>query len=326
MRDALAGDRAPGHDAVSVIICAYTLERWAHLRAAVDSVARQTVPPIEIIVVIDGNDELERRAREQLAGAVVLRNAHVPGLSGGRQTGAEHAGGSVLAFLDDDAEAAPDWLEHLTAPYADPLVLGVGGLIEPAWDGQRPSWFPPEFDWVVGCSYVGLPEGTARVRNPIGANMSVRAEVLARAGTFDPRLGRAPGAKPLSGTAEETELGIRAARSHPGHYWIHEPRARVTHAVPMQRATWRYFVRRCVVEGTAKALLSGIAGSSDGLRTERAYVSRVLPRAAWRELRRGMRGEGGAFRQAAAIIAGVGITAASYGWSRIRDRPAADAA
>jgi glycosyltransferase involved in cell wall biosynthesis len=302
----------PEPETFSVIICAYTLDRWVNLCAAVESVRGQAKVALETIVVIDGNDELERRARGELTGVEVLHNVHRAGLSGGRQTGADRARGSILAFLDDDAAADPDWLEQLAGAYEDPLVLGAGGLIEPAWEQSRPRWFPPEFAWVVGCTYAGMPRKTARIRNPIGANMSVRATVLRRAGAFDPRLGRAPGAKALSGTAEETEFSIRASREHPGHYWLYEPRARVVHAVPPERATWRYFVRRCVVEGTAKALLASITGSDDGLRSERAYARSILPRAMLRELGRGVRGHPEGFARASAIVAGLTITAMAY--------------
>jgi glycosyltransferase involved in cell wall biosynthesis len=304
-------------DTISVIVCTHTLERWTNLRAAVESVREQTLTPIDTIVVIDGDEELERRARAELAGVEVVRNDHDRGLSGGRQSGAERARGSILAFLDDDAIADRDWLARLAEVYADPLVLGVGGSIEPAWEQPPPRWFPPEFNWVVGCSYAGMPTSTQRVRNVIGANMSMRAAVLAQAGAFDARLGRAPGSKALSGSAEETELCIRAARAHPGHYWIYEPRARVVHSVPPQRGSWRYFVRRCAVEGTAKAVLSDIAGADDGLSSERAYVRSVLPRAFARELAAGMRGHRGGFARASAITAGLAITAAAYGRGRL---------
>jgi GT2 family glycosyltransferase len=315
-------------DTISVIVCTHTLDRWENLRAAVESVRAQTLAPAQTIVVIDGDQELERRAFAELEGVEVVRNSHDPGLSGGRQTGAEHARGSILAFLDDDAVADRDWLERLAEAYLDPMVLGVGGAIEPAWEQPPPRWFPPEFNWVVGCSYVGMPASTQRVRNVIGANMSMRAAVLAQAGAFDPRLGRAPGAKALSGSAEETELCIRAARAQPGHYWIYEPRARVVHAVPPQRGTWRYFARRCAVEGTAKAMLSCIAGADDGLSSERAYVRSVLPRALRRELAGAVRGRRDGLARALAITAGLAITAAAYGRTRWmsagRLRPGAD--
>jgi len=301
---------------VTVIVCSHTLERWQNLSAAVESVHAQTLVPAQTIVVIDGDEELERRARSQLDGVEVVRNRHRPGLSGARQSGAELARGSILAFLDDDAVADDDWLEQLMAVYRDPMVLGVGGSIEPAWEQPPPRWFPPEFNWVVGCSYPGMPVSAERVRNVIGANMSMRAAVLARVGAFDSRLGRAPGARALSGSAEETELCIRAARLHPGHYWIYEPRARVVHAVPAQRGTWRYFVRRCAVEGTAKGVLTRIAGGADALRSERAYVHSVLPRAVRRELAGAARGRRDGLARASAIVSGLAITAGAYGWSR----------
>ena len=297
---------------ISVIICAYTLERWDNLVEVVGSVLAQTRPALETIVVIDGNDELARLARETFADAVVLANAYEPGLSGGRRTGSERARGEVVAFIDDDAVADPDWLEQLSGPYQDPNVLGAGGVIEPLWEQPPPRWFPAEFNWVVGCTYAGMPVHRDRIRNPIGANMSVRATVLARTGAFDPRLGRVPGAKAVSGAAEETEFCVRASQLHPGHYWIYEPRARVRHHVPPQRATWRYFVRRCVVEGTSKAQLAQVTGAEDGLRTERRYVRSVLPRAVLRDLVEGARGRLEGFAQAAAIFAGLAITTSAY--------------
>jgi hypothetical protein len=302
---------------VSVIICAYTMERWDNLASAVESLARQSLAPIETIIVIDGNSELEQRARSAFPDALVLLNAYDQGLSGGRRTGAEGASGAVLAFLDDDAIADPDWLEQLCGPFADPHVLGVGGLIDPLWERSAPGWFPAEFNWVVGCTYAGMPVERGRIRNPIGANMSVRADVLARTGTFDARLGRAPGGAVVSGAAEETEFSIRASRIHPMHYWIYEPKARVQHSVPPQRATWSYFVRRCVVEGSAKALLARFTGAADGLQSERNYAVAVLPRAVLRELAIGARGDVHGFARAGAIIAGLTITSVSYARTRV---------
>ena len=42
---------------VSVIICAYTLDRWTSLQEAIASCSNQTRQPDEVIVVIDYNDE-----------------------------------------------------------------------------------------------------------------------------------------------------------------------------------------------------------------------------------------------------------------------------
>ncbi len=301
----------------SVIICAYTLDRWDDLVAAIASVRDQTSPPLETILVIDRSEDLLARAQQSISDVTIVANAHRGGLSGGRQTGADLARGEILAFLDDDAIADPDWLEELERPYADPNVLGVGGLIEPSWVEPTPPWFPAEFNWVVGCSYHGLPTEPARVRNTIGANMSVRAEVMRRTGDWEMELGRAYDGDALGSTAEETEFCIRATRLHPGGYWMHAPAARVSHRVPPERATWSYFVRRCRIEGKAKAVIAELEGASTGLESERAYAFSVLPRAVARELARAGRGSFDGLGRAAAIVAGLLITGFEYGRTKL---------
>ncbi|MEP7358336.1 MAG: glycosyltransferase family 2 protein, partial [Anaerolineales bacterium] len=227
----------------SVIVCAYTEARWDALRAAVQSLRSQTVQPAEVIVVIDHNLRLLEQARQALKGARVVENSHARGLSGARNTGAELARGEVVAFIDDDACAAPDWLERLLAGYTNEAVIGVGGAILPEWAGARPAWFPSEFDWVVGCTYRGLPLGRAPVRNLIGANMSLRRSVFAGVGGFSSEVGRV--AK-LPAGCEETELCIRAGQKWPAAVILYDPAAQVRHHVPAERANWRYFTARCV--------------------------------------------------------------------------------
>jgi glycosyltransferase involved in cell wall biosynthesis len=150
---------------VSVVICGYAEERWSDLAAAIESVRRQTVPAREIIVVIDHNSKLLLHARQCLRDVKVLENSNPPGASGARNCGAALVRGAIIAFLDDDAVAEPDWLANCLRHYHDPRVLGVGGALLPLWRGKRPRWFPEEFNWVIGCTYTGLPEATSAVRN-----------------------------------------------------------------------------------------------------------------------------------------------------------------
>ena len=116
---------------VSVVICAYTLDRWHALGASVQSCFDQTEPPIEIIVVIDYNDELFHRATAAFGTAIVVKNVSTKGLSGARNCGVAASSSEVVAFLDDDALADPTWLEELTKPLVDPLVCGTGGWVVP---------------------------------------------------------------------------------------------------------------------------------------------------------------------------------------------------
>jgi glycosyltransferase involved in cell wall biosynthesis len=301
---------------VSVIICAYTERRWDDLSAAVASAAGQTVAPLEIIVVSDHNRGLLERARRELRSAAVIANEQVRGLSGARNSGLAAARGEVIAFLDDDAVAEPDWLERLLEHYRDPRVVGVGGAVEPVWPHGRPSFMPDEFDWVVGCTYRGLPTTGAAVRNLIGANMSLRRTVFDKVGTFRADVGRV-GTRPVG--CEETELCIRARRRLPGSRMIYEPRARVRHRVTAERAAWRYFRARCWSEGLSKAIVARAAGRDDGLSSERRYVTRTIPRGVVRGIEDAVAGrDASGLARAAAIVAGLTITTAGYAVGTLR--------
>lgn len=262
------------------------------------------------MVVIDHNEDLLARFKAQYPDVKAVANEHGRGLSGARNTGVAHATGEIVAFLDDDAVAAPDWLERLQAHYRDSDVLGVGGMVAPRWEGgSKPRWFPSEFLWVVGCSYKGQPERLAAVRNLIGANMSYRRGVLDMAGGFREGIGRI-GLRPLG--CEETELSIRALQQHPGGRVLYDPEARVEHRVPRNRMTPRYFIERCYAEGLSKALVARLVGSDSGLSSERTYTFQVLPRGVLAGLRSGLRGHAGGFGRAFAIVAGLGTTTFGY--------------
>ena len=296
---------------VSVILCAYTEARWHDLVAAVASLRCQTLPPTEIIVAVDHNRALAERARAELRGVIVVENSADRGLSGARNSGVAAASGSIIAFLDDDACADADWLAQLLLVFADPAVSGVGGAIEPAWPADRPAWFPREFDWVVGCTYQGMPTEIAPVRNLIGCNMAFRHEVFTQIGGF--RIGRV-GALSIGQENDETEFCIRLAQQEPRAMLRYQPSARVQHQVSANRTTFSYFVRRCFSEGLSKARLARQVGTQQGLATERDYTLRTLPAGVWRGLRDG---SAAGWARALTIIAGVTITTIGYGFGLI---------
>lgn len=305
---------------ISVVICTYTDERWTDLIDAIESVRAQTVPPRELIVVVDHNEPLAARLRSMYSDVVVVPNAEERGLSGARNSGVAAAHGAIIAFLDDDAVAVPDWLAHLHAAYADPHVLGAGGTIEAAWPHARPAWFPAEFDWVVGCTYLGMPTTRSAVRNLIGANISFRREVFAGVGGFRHGIGRI-GKRPLGG--EETELCIRARQRWPLAVFLYEPRAHVYHHVAPARTTWSYFWARCYAEGLSKAMLARFVGQGDALSSERTYTLRTLPRGVVRNVREAVvRRDRAGFARAAAIVGGLGVTTSGYLVGRVVQRVA----
>ena len=113
-----------------------------------------------------------------------MESHETPGLSGARNAGLQAASQPITVFLDDDAEARPGWLAALSSRTVRRMWWPPGAASTPCGrDSAR--WLPPAFNWVVGCSYRGLPENTGVVRNPIGANMSMRTRLALAAGGFD---------------------------------------------------------------------------------------------------------------------------------------------
>ena len=306
-----------GQPTTSVVVCAYTLDRWDLLAAAVREAGRQAHRPLEVVLVVDHNDELAARARRELdlPGISVVANGYRRGLSGARNTGVERASGDVVAFLDDDAVPEPGWLAALVAPFCDPSVVATGGVARPVWSQGRPEWFPREFDWVVGCSYRGQVSGAADIRNPLGCNMAFRRSVLADAGGFREGVGRV-GRQPLG--CEETELCIRVRQRVPSARIVSVPDAVVDHFVSPDRHRFAYFRRRCFAEGMSKAVVTDTVGAGDGLSSERAYVTHALPTGVVAGLRSSVddRTLAGAARSVA-ILAGLGFTVAGYVRGRV---------
>lgn len=302
---------------VSVVICAYSEKRWEQICAAVKSALCQDMPPVEVLLVVDHNASLAARARRELVGVTVLESDDVPGLSGARNTGLRAASQPITAFLDDDAEARPGWLASLVQPYSSPGVVATGGSVHPRWPELAPRWLPPEFYWVVGCCYRGLPESASPVRNPIGANMSMRTGLALEVGAFDVTFGRV-GTRPAG--CEETELAIRLTAHRPSSAVYYVPAAAVDHHVGPERLKLRYFLHRCWYEGLSKASVVEMAGVSVGLARERRQVAVVIPRALLTNLRRSVTGDAGAFMRSAAILVGLTLTTGGYLIGRIRLR------
>lgn len=310
---------------ISVVICAHTEKRWRETCTAVESVWAQSLPSEEIIVVVDHNPALLSSLAAALPDVTVVENREARGLSGGKNTGAGMARGEVVAFLDDNAVADPDWLRYFADSYSDPAVIGVGGLTLPDWKAPRPAWFPEEFAWVVGCTYRGMPESRAPVRNLLGGNASFRREAFEIAGGFQNGIGRSAGKRPLG--CEETEFCIRISQRSPGSVFLFDNRSKIWHLVPPERCRFSYFRARCYAEGLSKALVTASVGVADGLSSERRYTTKVLPLGVMGGMADAVHGDLPGLGRAAAIVTGVTATVAGYsaGWlqQRARRRPEA---
>ncbi len=253
----------------TVIICAYTEARWDRLREAVASIEAQTLHATQTILCIDHNARLAERCRrywgDRSLGLTVIEN-HYPGrLGSARNSGMECAHGDVVAFLDDDAAAQPDWLERLAEIYArNPSIHAVGCAPLPVFETQRPAWFPFEFDWIFGCAYRGLPTQRAPVGRLIGAAMSVRRASVLAVGGFH------------SDDHDDMDLTHRIIHEYGAESVLYDSTITVSHFVTAQRVTWSYFWRRCFVVNRGKVLAFADMGAAADRGAEIGFVLRLV--------------------------------------------------
>jgi glucosyl-dolichyl phosphate glucuronosyltransferase len=294
--------------AASVVIACHSEERFDQLLAAVDSARRQVPAPDQVIIAVDNNPSLCDRLGSAVEGIEIVDHRGERGASAARNTGAARARNPYLVFLDDDVHAHRGWLHELLAPFADPRVIGTGGMTMPAWQGSRPRWFPAEFGWVVGASHTGLPTELAPVRNVWAENMAVRRSAFEAVGGFRDGFGKVG----ATSRPEDTDLCIRIGVNSPGSWWAYVPTAVVDHFVPRARSTFSFFLRRCYWEGAGKVEMSAHLADQRDLDDERSYLTRTLPRAVVAHL-----GNGHPSR-AFAILAGVALAAAGGAISLVR--------
>jgi glycosyltransferase involved in cell wall biosynthesis len=255
---------------VSVVLPCYTERRLDNIRSALTSLRKQTLEARRVVVAVDNNPTLAEMLGAEFDWITVVQNEAGRGASATRNRGVEAVDTPLTAFLDDDEIADPDWLLELTRPFVDERVVGTGGTYEPAWETRKPSWFPDEFAWVVGGSYVGLPTETAPIRNVWSGNMAVRTAEFRAVDGFRTEFGK----QGSFSQPEDTDLCIRMSEATAKH-WMYVPSAVILHEVPAGRGSFGFFVARCFSEGAGKSAMRANLGSSAAVNTEFGYVQKA---------------------------------------------------
>ena len=292
---------------LSVVFTAYTPERKADVQELLTSLQQQSYANLEMIFVAEGPAELAEGivafARERgIENLRVVINDGEKGLSPARNLGVKHARGEIVAFIDDDAIAFPDWAERIVECYADHSVIGVTGPGLPLWQNDSLRWLPEEFYWIVSCTaFTGWKERRA-VRSAWGMNMSFRREAFDYC-RFSHDTGKTSGgfeawkAGPFDAAEFSIDLRLRTGRT-----LTFDPAVRVWHKVYAYRLSPRFIRGQSFWQGYTKAYLRRAYAADDDVRQlsrEQDLLRRILvrllprtlarlatsPRLAWRRLR-----------------------------------------
>jgi len=259
---------------VSVVICTYSEDMYEHFQESLESVRNQTYDPIEVVVIVDGNEALSERIEAEyghLEEVTIHCNERNLGLSGSRNRAMEFVTGDVVALIDDDAVADERWIEELVSVYDSTDAIAAGGKITPLWVAGKPVFLPEEFYWLVGVTHRGFADPWEEVRNTNGSNISFRTWVLEELGGFETEVGR-QGENNLQ--AHETELCSRMREEY-GRGVIYNPDAKVGHKVFEYRTDKRWLLDRAFWQGYSKRVMADIV-SEDATEEEFSFLGKLL--------------------------------------------------
>lgn len=207
----------------SVVVATYC--RPGHVRTCLEHLARQSVRPVDTVVVDASPDDRTRRVVDEFPEVRYLRNERGAGSTAtSRSIGFAETKGEVVAYVDDDAFAAPDWLANLLVPYRDPEVAAVGGRARNGRPGEEHEGLDAIGrllpDGRLTGNFAADPGDAVDVDHMLGANMSYRRSVAERLGGVHDHY-------PGTCLREETDLPLRMRRA--GYRVVFTPDAVVDH-------------------------------------------------------------------------------------------------
>jgi glycosyltransferase involved in cell wall biosynthesis len=243
---------------ISAVVCTYN--RRAQVLDAIKSLLSQDLPgsAYEVIVVDNAStDNTSEFLRAELATFANVRIVLEPrqGISCARNRGAREAKSNIVAYLDDDAIAPPDYLRRYVELFSSlsPVPAVAGGDMAPIFGGPRPDWLTNEvLRWAS--SFLGWSKDPCYLAADgsqwlCETNSAYRVDALMNAGGFPENLGR------VGDSLLSSEGHVNIVLHHAGFPTYYDPRIVVRHHVPVERLTRTWFRRRAFWQGVSCAVV-----------------------------------------------------------------------
>ena len=240
----------PAQMDISVVLCTYN--QCNLLRSAIESVCQQALSAVRYEIIIVDNASTDQ-TRNVVAEAKELYPRHqiryvyeaVPGLANARNTGLGEARAPLIAYMDDDAKASPEWLKRVLEVVSNigELPICIGGPIIPFYTTPKPEWFLDSYE---ARTWGEQPRWLKPSESFSGSNMIWDKKILASAGGFDARRGVKG---QLLSLGEETAVFETIWRENSSARFFYDPSLVVAHWVPPKKMTVEYRLRRSYVRG-----------------------------------------------------------------------------
>jgi len=244
---------------VSIIVCTYN--RCERLEKGLQGVLSQRLDPglrPELIVVDNNSTDRTPAVVKEIAARAPWPIRYVfegePGVCLARNRGIAESRSRVLCFTDDDVIPHETWLSSMVRAFDQHRADVLCGPIRPLWQSPPSAWAIQLGSGPLALAdYGDKPFVITSIKHLfLGANMAFRKEVFDQLGGFRLDLGISP-TKCLR--AEDTELFERVLAA--GKRVVYEPAASVSHWVPNERLTRRYFRRWKYWSGYATSVYHG---------------------------------------------------------------------
>lgn len=235
---------------ISVVICTYN--RATLLASALQTACQQTLLADQFEVIVVDNNSTDGTA--QLVAGVGQRYANIrylnepcQGLANARNCGWQAAQGDYIAYIDDDCELPPAWLQRAQTIIA---ARAPGAMIGPYYAIHRaptPLWWRSEFDHFYSREYA--PQAGDLSLNAVGAiggvSLFIRRDLLQQIGGFDPMLGMR--GRQL-GYGEDTDIGRKIYRlARQAIYY--DPQLYVYHLIRTEKLVLRRLIYELFTRG-----------------------------------------------------------------------------